>query len=188
MSKLLFLKRFFLNRKEIWSIIPSSGFLAKKMVISNYIKSSNVIIEIWAWTGSFTNEIFKHNLGWKKVFIIEKDKFLYDLLIKKYPNYKKYIYNYDMMNLSDLLNQNNIKNIDLIISWIPFRSLPEDIFIWFMENIVFKYFTKKSIFIQFSYFTNTSKILQNYFNKIQIKNCWLNIPKAVVFICLNYKK
>jgi len=188
MSKLLFVKRFFLNRKEIWSIIPSSRFLAKKIIISDYIDNSNVIVEIWAWTGSFTNEIFKHNLEWKKVFIIEKDKSLHNLLVKKYPSYKQDIYNYDMMDLIDLLEQNNIKTIDLIISWIPFRSLSKEVFSWFMENIVWKYFTKDSKFIQFSYFRNTQKILKKYFNNIYIKDCWLNIPKASIFTCLNYKK
>ena len=188
MWKLLFLKRFFLNRKEIWSVIPSSKFLAKKMVISDYIDTANVIVEIWAWTWSFTKEIFKHNLDWKKVFIIEKDKHFYNLLIEKYPDYKNYIFNYDMLDLSTLSQENNIENIDLIISWIPFRSLPEDLFNWFMENIVLKFFTNKSKFIQFSYFKNTKDILANYFQTITIEDCWLNIPKAYIFICSNIKK
>lgn len=158
MSKFLFLKRFIKNRKEIWSIIPSSRFLAKKMIISDYIDNSEVIVEIGAWTGSFTKEIFKHNLAWKQVFIIEKDKSLYSLLIKKYPNYKKYIYNYNMMDLPDLLEQNNVSKIDVIISWIPFRSLPKEIFSWFMETVVSRYFDKSSKFIQFSYFRSTKNI------------------------------
>ena len=188
MSKLLFLKRFFKNRKEIGSVIPSSKFLAKKMVVSNYINNSNVIIEIWAWTGSFTKEIFKHKLEWKKVFIIEKDKSLYNLLVEKYPEYKKYIYNYDMMDLPNLLKENNLTNIDLIISGIPFRSLSKELFSWFMENIVLKYFDETSIFMQFSYLKNTKKILNKYFNNIDIKDCWLNIPKASIFICSKFKR
>jgi len=187
MSKLLFLKRFFLNRKEIWSIIPSSKFLAKKIVVSDYIKHSKVIVEIWAWTGSFTNEIFKYNLEWKKLFIIEKDKHLYDLLVKKYPDYEAYIYNYDMLDLGELLDEKWIETIDLIISGIPWRSLPENIFHWFMWNIVLKYFSDNSIFMQFSYFQNTKNILKKYFKTINMKDCWLNMPKATVFTCSNKK-
>jgi len=187
MSKILFLKRYFSNRKEMWSITPSSKFLAKKIVVSNYIKHSKVIIEIWAWTGSFTNEIFKYNLEWKNIFIIEKDKHLYDLLVKKYPNYKAYIYNYNMLDLDKLFNEKWIETIDLIISGIPWRSLPENIFHWFMRNIVLKYFSTNSIFMQFSYLKSTKKILNKYFSNIEMRDCWLNIPKATIFTCFNKK-
>jgi len=88
MSKLKFLKKFFLNRKEIWAITPSSRFLAKKVILENDIKNSEVILEMWAWTGSFTQKIFEfiwENKENKKIFIIEKDKDLFFLLQKKFP-------------------------------------------------------------------------------------------------------
>ena len=93
-----------------------------------------------------------------------------------------------MMDLPKLLKENNLTNIDLIISWIPFRSLPKDLFSWFMENIVLKYFDETSKFVQFSYLKNTKNMLSKYFNKIEEKDCWLNIPKATIFICWKYKK
>lgn len=186
-TKLLFIKNFIFNYKEVWAILPSSNFLARKMVFKKDIENSNTIIELWAWTWVFTKQILSQNLEWKKVFIIEKDKKFYNLLIKKYPEYKKFIYNYNLLDLEELLEKNNIKNIDLLISWLPFKSLPKEILDFTLNNLIKKYFTKNSIFIQFSYFKTFKDIFNKYFDKVNIKKCWLNIPSAYIYRCKNFK-
>lgn len=181
-TKLEFLKNFIKNRKEVWAILPSSVFLSKKIVDWNIIEKSEVIIEIWAWTWSFTKEIFKHKLNWKKIIIIEKDINFYKILIKKFPKYKQYIYNIDMLEIDKILSDRWINKIDLLISWIPFKSLPKEIFYIFMDKII-KYFHKDTYFFQFSYFKNTKKKLKKYFKNINITICFLNFPIAFIFKC-----
>ncbi len=190
MSKLKFFKKFLFNRKEIGSIIPSSIFLAKKVVLKKDIQKSNVIIELWAGTWSFTKKIFEFSkdLKNKKIFIIEKDEDLYNGLIKKFPEIKDNIYNIDILDIDVVLKKNKIKKIDLIISWLPFKSLPLEVFYFVMKEFLPKYADENLIFIQFSYFKNFWKILWDYFLNINKKSCYLNIPKANIFRCKNLKK
>jgi len=187
MSKLKFLKKFFLNRKEIWAITPSSRFLANKVVCKNDIEKSWIILEIWAWTWSFTKKIFEYTQNKnKKIFIIEKDKDLYELLLKKFPQNKENIYNIDILNIEEILKEKNIEKIDLIISWLPFKSLPLEIFYFITKEFLPKYTFENTIFIQFSYFKNFSKMLEDYFLKVEKKSCFLNLPRAYIFRCKNF--
>lgn len=191
MSKRLFLKKFICNRKEIGSIIPSSPFLAKKVIQKSYIERSSVIIELWAGTWSFTKIIFEYlwkNKWNKKVFIIEKDIDLYNLLLKKFPDFKKYIFNFDILELNDFFENKKISKVDLIISGLPFKSLPIDIFLFIVKWFLPQYSKKDTIFVQFSYFKWFYEMLIPYFKKIDIQKCILNIPRAYIFKCTHFKE
>lgn len=191
MSKRLFIKKFITKNKETWAVLPSSSFLAKKMVKEEYLLSSDVIIELWAGSWIFTNRIFNilwENIKDKNVFIIEKDVDFYNLLLKKFPNRKEYIYNIDLLDIEEKLLEKNISNIDLIISWLPFKSLPKEIFKFLVNDLFPKFINKKSRYIQFSYFSNFSNLILEYFDDIEIKKCILNIPSAYVFTCSNFIK
>ena len=184
-TKISFIKNFFKNRKEVGSIVPSSPYLAKEMVKKEDIEKSEVILEIWAWTGIFTEELLKHNIDWKKIIIIEKNKEFYDILRREFSNL--IIINDDILNLEQILKKHNIEKIDLIISGIPFRSLPDDVFHNFIKKLSI-YIDKDSKFIQFSYFKDTKNKLELYFDSIFIKKVLLNIPFAYIFTCSNIKK
>lgn len=189
MSKRLFLKKFITENKQTWALLPSSGFLAKKMVKKWLLSKSKVIIELGAWSWIFTQKIFEYlwaDIKNKKVFIIEKDKDFYDLLLKKFPEYKEYIFNIDLLHIEELLKSNSVDSVDLIISGLPFKSLPKEIFSFLVDIFLPKYVNNKTTFIQFSYFSNFSEILLKYFNDISIAKCILNIPSAYVFTCSDF--
>ena len=190
MSNLLFLKENITENRQTWAILPSSNFLAKKMVKKSDIENSEVIIEFWAWSWAFTEYIFQYSedfINKKKIFIIEKDEDFYNLLIKKFPDYKQFIYNIDVLDIEKLFKENNIKKIDLIISWLPFKSLHKNIFDYLVTDLFPKFFKKNTKFIHFSYFNNFSKTLEKTFHKVWCEKCLLNIPSAYVFDCVNLK-
>jgi len=191
MSKRLFVKKFITANKETWAICPSSKYLAKKMVKKEDIINNDIIIEFWAWTWIFTKYIFeyaKNNLKNKKIFIIEKDIDFYNLLLKKFPDYKRFIYNIDVLDIEKLLNKYNIKKIDLLISWLPFKSLPFEIFNYLTKKFFPKFFDKNTKFVQFSYFQSFLKNIDKYFDNVDCNKCMLNFPIAYVFECTNIKK
>ena len=89
--------------------------IAKKIVNITSI-NNQYIIEIGPGTGFLTDEIIKKKP--KKIYLIEKDKFLYQNLKKKYYNYK----NIEIIN-DDALNFNfkSIKEKKKIISNLPYN-------------------------------------------------------------------
>jgi len=196
MSKKLFLKKCITKYRETGAILPSSKFLAKKMITKEDIEKSEVIVELWAGSGSFTEYIFKYFEEYKlnnkntskKIFIIEKDIDFYNVLLKKFPEYSNIIYNIDLLDIEDLMINNDVKNIDLIISWLPFKSLPKEIFDFLVLEFLPKFINNTTKFIQFSYFSNFMNILSKYFKNIDKKRCLLNIPTAYIFTCSNFIK
>lgn len=172
------------NAKEVSSIFPSTRFLWNMMIKDEDIKNSNVIAEFWAWIWPFTKIIFEKTKNTnKKIFIIEKQENLYNKLIKKFPTDKNNIYNNDILNFWEILNNNNLSNIDLIISWVPLTMLPEEFYNWMVEKILNKYFNEKSKYIHFSYVKNPEKLFKRNFKNVITKKCYLNFPFAYVFIC-----
>ena len=191
MSKIAFFKQFLQKNKQVWAILPSSKFLAEKIIDKNILQNSEVIIEFWAGPWVFTEKIFEklwNNFDNKKIFIIEKEKEFFDILIKKFPEQKSFFYNIDVLDLKSILEKNNIKKIDLVISWLPFKSLPKEIFIFLMEDFFVNFFDKNSYFIQFSYFESFKKNLVKYFPNIVVSKCNLNVPPAHIFKCCGFWK
>jgi phospholipid N-methyltransferase len=72
------------------------------------------------------------------------------------------------LELKDLLARENIKNIDLLISGLPFKSLPKELFYFTLDEVVNCFFTEESKFIQFSYFKTLKKDFERYFEEINI--------------------
>jgi len=76
----------------------------------------------------------------------------------------------------------NIKNIDIIISAIPFVILPKDEVQGILKEVR-KAMTSTSIFVQLHYSLVLKKIYEKIFTKIKIEFVALNIPPAFIFIC-----
>ncbi len=93
-----------------------------------------------------------------------------------------------MLNLREIISKKWLNNIDLLISWIPFRSLPKELFDKMMNEVLPWLITKETIFIQFSYLKNTKILFDEYFNEIKVESCLLNVPKAYIFTCKWFKK
>jgi len=187
---LLFVREYIFNFHQTWSIVPSSRFLANKMVNKKLVNEANVIVELWAWTWVFTKKIFE-NIKLednKKIFIVEKNIDFYDQLKKDFKKYESCLYNEDVLNISKLLSKNWIKKVDLVISWLPFKSLPKKIFLSVFDDFFAEYLDENSVFVQFSYFKSYAKTYEKYFEKVELKRCLLNIPVAYVFVCSWFKK
>jgi len=120
--------------------------ISKKIVnLADNIYEKN-IIEIGPGKGALTDEILKKKP--KKIILIEKDKFLYEYLLKKYKNSKKIILlNQDALNYDYALIKNpksiisnlpyNI-SIKLIIQWLKNPSKFEEIIIMIQKEVAQK--------------------------------------------------
>lgn len=189
MSYFSFVRSAIKNCRQVGAILPSSSFLADKIVDPKIVKKSNVIVEIWAGTWSFTEKIFDcvPQDTDKQIFIIEKDKSLYRCLLKRFPKYKRFIFNEDVLNLTKFLKNKWIIKVDMVVSWLPYLTLPKHIFKYVMDDFLATFFTSTSIYLQFSYAKYTQENYKKYFHHVKTKTCILNIPMAHVFKCEEYK-
>lgn len=120
--------------------------ISKKIVNLADNINEKYIIEVGPGKGALTDEILKKKP--KKIILIEKDKFLYEYLLKKYKNLKKIIllnqdalnYDYALIKKPKSIISNLPYNISikLIIKWLKNPSKFEEIIIMIQKEVAQK--------------------------------------------------
>lgn len=181
---LLFLMEFIKNFKMVGSITPSSKYLCRKIVRQIDFSSCNVIVEVGAGTGVFT-DVIAANLQPNTLFIVvELNKKFSDKLQKKYQNIPNvHVVNDSALNIQDILKSFGVDAADYIVSGIPFFNLKErERLLLFRE--MQKVLTGK--FILFQYTLKLKKTFSKFFKIEDILKITLNIPPAYVIVLRNY--
>ena len=182
----------FLNKPSlVGAIMPSSKFLARNIVnFINFKRKNLVIIEYGPGTGPFTSEIVKKLKDGDKLLLIEQNKKFIENLVQKYNRYQQLtIIEGSVSNVKTILEENKIKQVDYIVSGIPFSSIPKEVTLDIMENTQ-SIMNNQSLFITFQYSTLKLKLFKRYFEIVSKKFILRNVPSAYI-ICMkkfNLKK
>ena len=173
----------FLNKpKTVGSIIPSSKYLTKKMLsFVDFNKEGTVVLEYGPGTGPFTSEIAKYLKPTDKLIIIELNPKFVTYLKEKFKEYKNIkIYEDCVSNTKKILAKEDAKEVDYIISGIPFSSLPKDVTKDILVNTK-SIMSNKTSFLTFQYSKYKKEVFEKYFEIKDIKFVLRNIPPAYVF-------
>lgn len=182
-NSLSFLKQYVTKPRTVGAVLPSSKYLADKMMQNIDFDSARCIVEYGAGTGVFTEQILSLRKADTVVLIFENNIEFYSLLKEKFKNQQNiHIINDSAAYVGKCLNQHDFEYADYIISGLPFASLPQDV----SQNILSQ--TKKSLkpggsFITFQYTLIRKDFIGQYFNNITIKRELRNIPPAYVLCC-----
>jgi len=167
----------------VGAVMPSSKYLARKMVKSINFNDARYIVEYGAGTGVFTNEILKYRKTDTIVLLFENNIEFYNLLKEKYerePNL--YIINDSAAHVGKYLLEHNAEMADYIVSGLPFASLPPEV----STNILTatkKYLKPGGRFITFQYTLLKKDFIQQFFSGIDINREIRNVPPAYVLSC-----
>ena len=178
-EKIVFLKNFIKEPRIIGSVIPSSKKLSKKMADQIDYNNAKCIIELGPGVGPYTDIILKKKKSSTKYFAFEKNNDMANILKKKFPNIK--IYN-KAEQMTDILKNDKIKDIDYIISGLPFTVLEKNIRNSILEQS-YDNLEKGGKFITFQYSLDLYKYLKNRYSKVELKFVPLNIPMTFVYVC-----
>lgn len=178
-----FIKEFIKNPKFIGAVAPSSKYLAEKMIESIDFKDCNCIIEYGPGTGVFTEKLITRKKENTILIIFENNKDFYNELIKIY-GYKNNvkIINDGAENTNKYLEYYSIKEVDYIVSGLPFTSLPGNISDKILKSTK-EMLKNKGQFITFQYSLVKINFFKSYFNNIKSNKVILNIPLAHVLRC-----
>ena len=184
-EKIEFMYQFLNKPKTVGAIAPSSKYLSKKIIsFIDFNKEGLVLLEYGPGTGPFTSEMVKSLKPTDQLIIIElNSKFTFDLKekFKKYRNVK--IYEDCVANTKKILDKEGAKEVDYIISGIPFSSLPKDVTQDILINTK-SIMSNTTLFLTFQYSKFKKSTFEKYFKIIDIKFVLQNIPSAYVF-CMN---
>jgi len=181
-EKIEFIYQFLNKPKTVGAITPSSRHLTKKILsFVDFKKEGLVLLEYGPGTGPFTSEIVKYLKPTDQLIVIELNpKFAIDLK-EKFKDYKNVKIHEDCVaNTQKILDKEGIKQVDYIISGIPFSSLPKDV----TEDILINtksIMSNTTLFLTFQYSKFKKESFEKYFEIIDVKFVFRNIPSAFVF-------
>lgn len=175
----LFLSRFLSSPGIIGSVTPSSKFLAKQMIHAVPWNQVYHVAELGAGTGAITKYIQEARRKDTKVMLFEQDARLRHKLQTQYAGCSCYE---DCRELEAALRSENIKQLDCILSGLPFFNFPQEVRDRLVGQIVAS-LRPGGLFIAFQYSQQMKKQLSEHFEIEQIKFVPLNIPPAFVYIC-----
>jgi phosphatidylethanolamine/phosphatidyl-N-methylethanolamine N-methyltransferase len=124
----LFLGKFFKHGTAIASLAPSSRWLSRTTVRNIPWDRANVLVELGAGTGPITRVLAEKARPDCRVVVLERDPDFARLLHQRFdhlPNFD--VVAGDVRNLTAILAERGIGQVDSVISGLPVPSFPRDL-------------------------------------------------------------
>ncbi|PGA02983.1 class I SAM-dependent methyltransferase [Bacillus mycoides] len=183
MKHLSFLSQCITNPRNVGAVLPSSKFLAEKMMENINFENAKYIIEYGPGTGVFTEKLLKKRNSNTTLMLVENNREFYLMLKEKFKEEKNlFIVWGSAENIDEYLKNFSIPYADYIVSGLPFASLPQNV----SDEILLtttKILKKDGVFITFQYTKFKKKFLNQFFDTIDEKWELRNVPPAFVFSC-----
>lgn len=183
MEILSFLKQYITKPRTVGAILPSSKYLASRMIENIDFNTARYIVEYGPGTGVFSEKMIKRRNRETIMLLFESNEDFYTMLKEKYksePNV--YIINDSAEYVGKYLKKYGVPYIDYIISGLPFASLPNDVSSNILKETQ-KYLNEDGKFITFQYTLLKKDFIKKYFNEVSIKKEVRNVPPAYVLYC-----
>ena len=181
-TNLVFLSNFLKNPKEIASIIPSSRFLRGNIIKNIDFENAKCIVEYGSGTGPITKELLERSNKDTKIICFEKNKTFCNFLNNNFPDNRLTIINEGAENALYYLNQFGIKEVDYVISGLPFSLIQKGLRYKIIHQTKLK-LRNNGKFIVYQNSNYVKKYLKAYFNSISLNVEVLNIPPNFIYTC-----
>ncbi len=141
------------------------------------------IVEYGAGTGAFTEKLLKKRKRKTVVLLVENNKAFALLLQEKFKQEENvFIVHGSALNIEQHIKEFGIPYVDYVVSGLPFASLPQKISSGILVNTI-KVLKNDGQFITFQYTKCKKAFIKRFFNEIDIKREYRNLPPAYVFSC-----
>ncbi|MCL2225693.1 MAG: SAM-dependent methyltransferase [Defluviitaleaceae bacterium] len=180
MANLKFILQYIIKPRTTGAILPSSRFLARKMVADINFATAKCVVEYGPGTGVFTEELLRNRNENTVLLLIERNEDFCNILREKYsgiPNL--HIIEDSAENIGAHLQAHGFTHACRILSGLPFASLPPQI----SENILTetrKFLSPQGSFTTFQYTLFKKKIFARYFSNLAVKREFRNVPPAYI--------
>jgi len=185
MGGLKFLLQYVFKPRTVGAVLPSSRFLARKMVAGINFLGAKCVVEFGAGTGVFTEKIVERCGMDTTVLVFEMNESFAIPLQEKYAHLPNvHILCDSAANIGAYLQEHKFEYADYIISGLPFASLPQEV----SHNILDetrRWLKPGGLFVTFQYSLLKKGLIEGYFSDIEITREYRNVPPAYVLRCGN---
>lgn len=179
MDIIQFMKQSILYPRTVGAIVPSSKFSARKMIEPIDFEQTSTIVELGAGTGVFTKELVKKKQKDTILVVFEINKEFANQLEEKYKEDNTVIIINDS---AEKLIHYDLKNVDYIISGLPFVTLEKRASTQILNNVS-SVLKEKGKFITIQYTRRQFQFISSFFDSFQTKREYYNIPPAYIVVC-----
>lgn len=183
LNKFAFFKVAIKNLKVSGTIIPSSQFLAKKLIKEIDFSKADVIIELGPGNGVITKKILKKMHPKSTLICFEiNDSFYKELKSIKHPQLR--VINKSAEKIEEVLNDLGYSKGCHIVSSLPLTNIPDEISQKILQNS-FNCLDNKGTFIQYQYSLTYFNKIKTIFGKgVAVDFELLNLPPAFIYRCI----
>lgn len=183
MEWISFIREYMRMPRFVGAIVPSSKYLANKMIENIDFRQARYIVEYGPGTGVFTDMLLSHRKPETVILLVEYNQEFYDILKSKYrhePN--MHIIHDSAEHIDKYLIRHGITKVDYFVSGLPFASLPESVSSAILSKTR-QYLQQDGKFITFQYTLLKKDLMKQFFGNIKVKREVRNLPPAYVFCC-----
>ncbi|MBW2975868.1 methyltransferase [Candidatus Woesearchaeota archaeon] len=181
-SRLVFFSNFLKKPKEVASVSPSSRYVIDHIVNSIDFENANVVVEYGPGIGNTTIALLEGLKPDAKLICFETNKKFCAFLKENIHDPRLEVVNDTVENIESCLKKRGMKNIDYVVSGIPFSLMNKQSRL----SIVKK--TKNSLknhgkFIVYQNSQHMKSYLNLYFKKTSVSLEFRNLPPTFIFVC-----
>ena len=122
-----FFLRFLNQPKRVGSIIPSSAFLERRLVRMGAVWQAHTVVELGPGTGGTTQALLRAMPQDGKLLAIEIDHRLAELVRREIKDPRLIAHCGSAEHIADALAQYSLPAPDVVISGIPFSTMPRQV-------------------------------------------------------------
>ncbi|HCG00301.1 MAG TPA: methyltransferase [Chloroflexi bacterium] len=182
-NRLLFLLRFLRSPRYLGSITPSSRFLVAKLIGLTDLSVVREAVELGPGTGPFTSGLLAGMREDSRLLCIEREPSLASHLRSRFKDDRLTVVTGDAQDLEQILAAHSFeRSVPLIVSGLPFTSLPETDRDAILDAIT-RSLAPPGDFLLYQYSYAMRSRLRRYFRTVE--SAWeiRNLPPAVCMRC-----
>jgi len=179
MDYLVFIFSFFKDWRQTGSLVPSSWFLARRMIRPIDFTSAKVIVELGAGTGVVTRMILKKMRHDARLYVFEINK-TFCARLRRIKDDRLVIINDSAAEIKKYLSG---KRANHVVSSLPVAVLTPKLTNLILKS-VYQNLKKGGGFTQFQYTIRSYDKVKYFFKNVKIGFTLLNIPPAFVYECV----
>ena len=176
-----FFKGFLRNPKEVGSVVPSSRFLARRVLDCGRVSTARVVVELGPGTGVLTREILRRMPADGKLVAVEISSDFVDVLRATVCDPRLHVYEGCPTDLERALQAAGVECADLVVSGIPFSTLERGVGRRTL-HAARRVLGEEGRFVAYQFRSHVRRIAEPVFGPAETHNGFWNIPPMKIYV------
>jgi phospholipid N-methyltransferase len=159
---------------QISSLVPSSRALTEEVANRECVRKAKLVVDLGPGTGETAQALLEQMSPTGRLLAIEKSENLMGPL-RKISDPRAIVLNGDARFLRRYLDEADLGAPDVIVSGIPFSTMPEDVAAQIIDAID-QALAPGGTFIAYQLSKKVEKLARPLFGEPAVEHVWLNLP------------